>query len=307
MPDYLSAPSPIAQLAFTIALPANFQKKNFLDFHKRDPLMIAERIHEDSLEKGLIWKGQPVSLTLKLHAQHAEVKLAIDDCKSSEGESEVFKRLIEHMLGLNQPIEAFEHHYRTHPLLGKLIAKNSGLRVPLTATPFEALTWAITGQQISVSAAVSIRRKLIQRAGLQHSSGLWCYPSAYQIAQLTEDDLRQLGYSLAKARTLIELSRDIEEKHLVLEEYVDLASVEKISSLLLKIKGIGPWTINYALLRGFGWLDGSLHGDAAIRRLLQTLLNAPDKIEEKHAQQWLAEFSPWRALVAAHVWAMKIE
>jgi len=30
------------------------------------------------------------------------------------------------------------------------------LRVPVAATPFEALTWAITGQQISVAAAVSI-------------------------------------------------------------------------------------------------------------------------------------------------------
>ena len=35
------------------------------------------------------------------------------------------------------------------------------------------------------------------------------------------------------------------------------------------LKGIGPWTVDYALLRGFARLDGSLHGDAAVRRQLQ--------------------------------------
>ncbi|MGS0627859.1 MULTISPECIES: hypothetical protein [Photorhabdus] len=33
------------------------------------------------------------------------------------------------------------------------------------------------GQQISVSAAISIRRRFIQAMGIQHPSGLWCYPT----------------------------------------------------------------------------------------------------------------------------------
>lgn len=69
--------------------------------------------------------------------------------------------------------------------------------------------------------------------------------------------------------------------------------------------GIGPWTLNYTLLRGFGWLDGSLHGDVAVRRGLQLLLESDEKITEAEAQTWLVEFSPWRALVAAHLWAAK--
>jgi len=71
---------------------------------------------------------------------------------------------------------------------------------------------------------------------------------------------------------------------------------------LAAVRGIGPWTINYTLLRGYGWLDGSLHGDVAVRRGLRTLLGAPDKIGEHAAEAWLAEFTPWRALVAAHLW-----
>jgi DNA-3-methyladenine glycosylase II len=80
-------------------------------------------------------------------------------------------------------------------------------------------------------------------------------------------------------------------------------SVNDIHERLLAIRGIGPWTVNYTLLRGFGWLDGSLHGDVAVRRGMQILLNHPDKISEAAARQWLADFSPWRALLAAHLWA----
>jgi 3-methyladenine DNA glycosylase/8-oxoguanine DNA glycosylase len=39
---------------------------------------------------------------------------------------------------------------------------------------------------------------------------------------------------------------------------------------------------------------------------LQALLGSEDKITEQQAQQWLSQFSPWRALVAAHLWAFFI-
>jgi DNA-3-methyladenine glycosylase II len=57
------------------------------------------------------------------------------------------------------------------------------------------------------------------------------------------------------------------------------------------------------LLRGFGWLDGSLHGDVAVRKALQMLLGQTEKINEKDAKIWLEEFSPFRALVGAHLWS----
>src|SRR3546814_18227053 len=73
-------------------------------------------------------------------------------------------------------------------------------------------------------------------------------------------------------------------------------SIEGLRERLLAIRGIGPWTVNYTLLRGYGWLDGSLHGDVAVRHGIEALLSTPDKLNDKQAQAWLEEFSPWRAL-----------
>ncbi|GAA3527362.1 DNA-3-methyladenine glycosylase family protein [Zobellella aerophila] len=287
----------------TLALPAHFRAGELLDFYRRDPLMLAERVEGNILQKGLVWEGHAACITLQLGEDQVNVELTIDGAVS--GNTGSLASMVRRMLGLTQPVEAFEQAYRHHPQLGPLIARNPGLRVAVAATPFEAISWAITGQQISMAAAVSIRRRLIQAAGLRHSGGLWCYPDAEHLDRLDVQRLGQAGLSRAKAATLCELSRLVRGDRLPLDAWTESLPVDELRMQLLGVRGIGPWTVDYALLRGFGWLDGSLHGDAAVRRHMQSLLARAEKITEREAQRWLAEFSPWRALVAAHLWAMQ--
>ncbi len=47
---------------------------------------------------------------------------------------------------------------------------------------------------------------LLTLAGVQHSSGLWCYPDAQRVAQLPLEALRSVGLSLNKARTIAQIS-----------------------------------------------------------------------------------------------------
>lgn len=286
----------------SIALPDDFRVGDFFEFHRRDAQEVSEKIAGESLHKGLIWQGRAACLTIRVNAGLANVELAIDGRIKVEPSD--LSNLVQRMLGLNQQVEKFENAFRDHPHIGFLIASHPGLRVPLAATPFEALTWAVTGQQISVSAAVALRRKLIQLADVRHPGGLVCYPDAGCIANLTEEQLRRAGFSTGKAQTLLALSREVMANRLPLDAWQYALPVDEIRERLLRIRGIGPWTVNYALLRGFGWLDGSLHGDAAVRRQLQQLLGAAEKVDEEFSRQWLAKFSPWRALVATHLWAM---
>ncbi len=291
-----------SRLSCVIRLPDNFRVADVLAFHGRDPLALAERVDGDSLQKGLSWGGRPACLTMRFARGQVSVELAVDGATTTDAEG--LARRVARMLGLTQGVEEFEQAFHAHPQLGRLIAQRPGLRVALAATPFEALTWAITGQQISLGAAISIRRKLIQACDLRHSGGLGCHPDAKRLAMLSEADLRLAGFSQAKAQTLILLCREVMANRLPLDAWMIGLPVAEIQDRLLRLRGVGPWTVNYALLRGFGWLDGSLHGDVAVRRKLQQLLAAPDRLSEAFVQHWLAEFAPWRALVAAHLWAM---
>lgn len=290
-------------LSCTIPLTATFRAGDILAFHGRDPQAVSERITANTLQKGMVWRGQAACLSVFFQPEQAEVQLLIDGAADDGDSQAAFDAMAYRMLGLTQDIEVFEAQYRDHPLLGALISQQAGLRVPLTATPFEALTWAITGQQISVGAAVSIRRRLILAADIRHSGGLFCSPEASQIAGLSEQTLRQAGLSLSKAQTLATLVELVEQKQLPLDAWVQKLPVEEARAALEAIRGIGPWTVNYTMLRGFGWLDGSLHGDVAVRKALQMLLGQTEKINEKDAKIWLEEFSPFRALVGAHLWS----
>ncbi len=304
-----------------ITLPDNFRRADFLSFHQRDTQMLAERWDEKNLFKGIMWDSLPACLQFSFGTgKQLQVSLDIDSGRKKIDEEKTklrLRQLARHMLGLNQSTSEFEAFAANNADLQNLVINQSGLRVPQSASPFEALSWAITGQQISLGAAISLRRKLIQRAGMLHSSGIICYPGPEQILTLNHTVLRECSFSQTKATTLLNLAQLIQTNELPMQHWLDnyltgqALAAEDIYNQLIKVRGIGPWTIHYALLRGFGWLDGSLHGDVAVRRNLQRLLTAQkkftgdQKISEQQTQEWLAGFSPWRALVAAHLWAMQ--
>jgi DNA-3-methyladenine glycosylase II len=165
---------------------------------------------------------------------------------------------------------------------------------------FEALTWAIIGQQINLPFAIALRRTFIQLAGRVHHAGLLCYPEAADVARLDLDQLTSRKFSRAKAETLLRLARLVDSGELALARDADPAHA---AHALLQVKGIGPWTVNYTLLRGYGYPDCSLHGDVAIRSAFQRLLGDTEKPSIERTEQLLSAYTPHRTMAAAYLWA----
>ena len=298
-------------LTTQIALPAHFRPHDVLSLHARDTQQRAEKVEDFRITKGLTWLGRPALLQLHIEPGEAWANLAVDERRwrgdaAATTQQQALDAMVARMLGLSDGVEQFEQQHAKHPVLGKLLQSQAGLRVPASSTPFEALVWAITGQQISVAAAVALRRRLIEAANVQHSSGMLCHPDAAALAALTPEQLRAAGFSVSKIATLERVCAAVREGTLPLDTWAQQAmtveTAQAAEAALLAIKGIGPWTVHYALLRGFGWLDGSLHGDVAVRNALARLLALPS-VSQNEAEQWLSAFKPWRALVAAHLWA----
>lgn len=306
-----------------LMLPAGYRMAEFWGFHRRDAQRLSECDLQDGdtirMHKGLMWKGLPTLLTLELTQQCEEASVVQArwrlpaDAGAITGMDDVLAAMLRRMFGLSQDVDSFERRFRGHDRLGPLLARQRGLHVPAACTPWEALSWAVTGQQISVAAAVSLRRRLIAAAGqpvaLQDSHAdappqLWCMPEAAQVAPLSEQDLRAAGFSQSKTHTLRLLAQAVQSGELPLDDWAAMPELpaEEISQRLLALKGIGPWTVNYMLLRGYGHLDGPLHGDVAVRRALARLLET-ESMDAAQTERWLRDFAPWRALVAAHLWA----
>lgn len=288
---------------YTLTLPPDFRLDDVLAFHRRDAESIAEEVSADRLRKGVLLDGVPAVLDIALPSGDAIARVSVHaDGALSATAREQAREAVQNILGLRIDPAPFCAFVKKDKLFGALARRQPGLRIVQSATVFEALTWAIIGQQINLSFAISLRRTFILQAGRQHSSGLWCYPDARSAASLTVDDLTSRKFSRAKAETLLRLATLVADGTLRLELAAD-NSIEQISAALLAVKGIGPWTVNYGLLRGYGYADCSLHGDVAVRAALQTLLGEEVKPDIKRTEEILARYTPHRTMAAAHLWA----
>ena len=285
----------------SVSLPEDFDHQAFLGFHRRDVEAVAETVDASTLRKAFIWQQVPVMLTVEFH-EPARAHVTFHSDGKMPQTSPCQDALVRHLLGLDQPTREFETQADKHPLVGALVRSQAGLRIPQSASPFEALSWAIIGQQISVAAAVSIRRRLIQTTGRRHGTGLYCYPDARDIARVDAGTLRDCGLSHSKADCLLTVARRCLDKALLPERPIAAAELETLRRTLLEIRGLGPWSVHYALLRGYAWMDGSLHGDVAVRRAIQQLQGGATPPAALEAETWLADFRPWRSLLAAHLW-----
>ncbi|MBZ2209103.1 DNA-3-methyladenine glycosylase family protein [Massilia soli] len=283
----------------SIALPDGYRSSDVIAFHGRDAEGVAERVSQGRISKGVVLGGVPVALDIALSPREARIGVAADAALTPRASALLDDALL-NILGLRIDPAPFVEAAASDPLLGEAVRGNAGLRIVQSATIFEALTWAIIGQQINLSFAIALRRTFILQAGRRHSSGLWCYPEAEDVAKLSVDDLTTRKFSRSKAETLLRLSQMVDAGSLSLERTDD---IDAASAALLAVKGIGPWTVNYALLRGYGYPDCSLHGDVAIRTALQRLLADDAKPDMARTEALLAQYKPHRTMAAAHLWA----
>jgi DNA-3-methyladenine glycosylase II len=286
---------------YTLPLPDDYRVDDVLAFHRRDTESVAEEVSAERFRKGVLLDDIPVVLDIALSPSSAQVTVHAD-AKLTAAARQQARDAVLNILGLRIDPAPFYAFVNKDELFAALARRQPGLRIVQSATVFEALTWAIIGQQINLSFAIALRRTFIQLAGRQHGSGLWCYPDAHRAAALTLEDLTSRKFSRAKAETILRLAALITNGELRLEP-ADDNSIDQISAALLAVKGIGPWTVNYGLLRGYGHADCSLHGDVAVRAALQTLLGEDVKPGIKRTEEILARYSPHRTMAAAHLWA----
>jgi DNA-3-methyladenine glycosylase II len=153
---------------------------------------------------------------------------------------------------------------------------------------FEALLSAVVSQQLSVSAADSIWRRL-------EASGLIA-PEA--IVRTHEEDLRACGLSRPKIR----YAKGLAESGLDFEALRSLPN-DAVVAELTALKGIGKWTAQIYAMASLGRADVFAAGDLALQESARILFRLKDRPTEKELDQMAADWSPWRSVAARLLWA----
>jgi 3-methyladenine DNA glycosylase/8-oxoguanine DNA glycosylase len=276
---------------FTLPVPAGLRVADVLAYHGRDGQSVSERVEGGRLHKAFLWGAQPSVISLEF--KNAELQITLTGATGAEALA-MARIIAARLLGLHCDPAPFE---AAHPELAR---GREGLRVLLTLDPFEALVWAILGQQVNLAFAYALRRDLIRRAGVPAAGGLVAHPDPSRVAALSVKELQGLRFSQRKAEYMLHAAEAVASGALRLE---GRASADEVARDLMALRGCGPWTAQYVLMRGLGFLDCVPVGDAGLTLALQRWFQLETRPDGPETQRLMAAFAPHRSLATFHFWS----
>jgi AraC family transcriptional regulator of adaptative response / DNA-3-methyladenine glycosylase II len=166
------------------------------------------------------------------------------------------------------------------PLIGPLLGRHPGLRVPGAFDGFELAVRAVLGQQVSVAGASTLAARLAREHGeplatpIGRLERLFPEPERLADAPLEWMPAQRAGAIRALAAASLDGSLDL--------------------TRLGELPGIGPWTAEYVALRALADHDAFPHGDLALRRAAGA--TGTELIDM--AERW----RPWRGYATLALW-----
>lgn len=193
-------------------------------------------------------------------------------------------------------LQAVRHLSRHDPILKPVIARIG----PCTINPhthyYQDLVESIIGQQLSVKAAASIRDRFKALFG-------GTLPSPHEILTKSEDELREVGFSRAKARYVRDLAQHVLDGK-VRFDHLPSRTNQEIIAELTDVTGIGEWTVHMFLMFCMGRPDVLAYGDLGIRNGIKELYGLdhapnPQEIKDLAARNG---WHPYESFACWYIW-----
>jgi DNA-3-methyladenine glycosylase II len=256
-----------------------------------------------SYQRGLTLADSTIGVSITQAAgQNAPLAVTLSG-EDVEHNKETVQTRIEQMLGLNVDLLEFHQMAATDVQIGSLVARARGLKPPRFPTIFECLLNAVALQQLSLRAGLTLLGRLATAHGDIVSiepQPLHAFPSPESLANLQPQALRQLGFSLRKGVTIIQLSQAAVAGQLDFESLECLGDDDVVSNLT-SINGIGRWSAEYTLLRGLGRLHIFPGDDVGARNNLARLLGDRPLSDYSSVQRAVSGWQPYAGMVYFHL------
>ena len=231
------------------------------------------------------WPGGEHALQLQLHCPQPAQLLGV-------------VTTLRRMFDLDANPQAIADTFRHDAILGPLLARRPGLRLPGGWDGFEIAVRAILGQQISVAAARTLATRIVQRWGEALPSALMpglerLFPTP---AALARADLREIGLTTTRAATISGMAQALLDGRVTFRAE---QSLDAFVASWIALPGIGEWTAHYIAMRTLGDPDAFPAADLILRREATTdAVPLSTKALTARAQAW----RPWRAYAVIHLW-----
>ncbi len=263
-------------------------------------------------ENGRYWQviragDKLVLVTLKSSGSVDFPRLSVE-LKSNEEISATDRMKVEEVIGsslnLALDLEAFYRDIKNDRIMSTIVEKLKGLRSPRTPTVFEALVSSIIEQQISLSVAHSMERKVVKAFGdalTVNGKVYYAFPIPERLASVAIEQLRQCGLSSKKAEYIIGVSKSIADGKLDLEGLGKREDTRAVIDELLKIRGIGIWTAEMTVLRGMHRVEEMPADDIGLRKCIAHYYSNDRRISADEACRIARKWGKWKGLAAFYL------
>lgn len=287
----------------SIDAPLNFDFQECLWFLDRNFDDCMHRVDGDQVIKVIEIEGQHVLVSIAFYENKLQIELLEGDLKQADLSK--LKQFVSDWFDLEKDMESFYQLIKNDERLAYMATSYNGLRLIGIPNLFEAICWAIIGQQINLTFAYKLKRRLVEKYGTYISyNGInyHVFPNCEVLAGLYPDDLKEMQFSKSKAEYLIIIAKAFASGEISKDKLLALPDLNARQKALNSIKGIGVWTANYALMKSLKEHSCIPYGDAG---LLNSLLNhniITDKKQHKEIELFFRDFGGWESYLVFYLW-----
>jgi DNA-3-methyladenine glycosylase II len=297
----------VAELTFTLRPRPPFRLDLTVWALRRRAHNVVDRFDDGVWRRVLVIGKSPAGVAVRQTrtGSRPEIEVRISAARPQAVKAEV-AALVTKMLGLERDLSDFYRMARGDARLRELAERLRGMKPVRYATVFEGFANAVACQLVSLSAGMHVLNRITEACGTSGAvdgvaAPMRSFPAAAVIARSNPDALRALGLSRQKGEYLIGLARlalDPRDR--------DFGSLERLGdddaiARLLQIRGVGRWTAEYVMLRGFGRINIFPGDDVGGRNKLFEWLGASGAPTYDGVAAMLERWHPYGGLIYLHL------
>lgn len=258
-----------------------------------------------------IYKAVPIGQEtpiIEISAEHEDVitiRFLGNTTPSRKGVRAAVAGYVSEWFDLETDLRPFYDLAKNDLLLHRAVSEFYGLRNVGIPDLFEALCWGIIGQQINLAFAYTLKRRLVENFGRSvelDGEQYWIFPSSHEIAALTVSDLAGLQMTTKKSEYLIGVAQLIAEGKLTKKRLLATGDYKKAEKMLVSIRGIGPWTANYVLMRCLRIPSAFPIDDVGLHNAIKHLLGTERKPTKEEILQLSSTWTNWESYATFYLW-----
>ncbi len=288
---------------FSIPLCPLFSFGEVISFLDRGYDECLYRVSEGKVYRLIDINGSNTLITLS--TQRKELKVEITKDKIANEDTVAVENYVRDWFDMERDIEPFYKLLENNTAIKHFTIEYSGARLVGIPDLYEALCWAIIGQQINLTFAHKVKRKFVENyGGSTEVDGevYYTFPSPDEVLRADRQSLIDMQFSRQKIDYIRNVSQAFVDGTLSKSILKDCTTKEERMALLTKIKGVGVWTANYVLMKSLRDPSCITYGDSGLNKALHLIFKTEKRPSIEVVDAIFSEFKGWESYLNFYLW-----